>query len=176
MRFLLLILSLCALGSFVNISERIEWDIKRQLEWSDFKGTPVFLENWAASSSTGMSQSYQINNKGFLDKNDVRIKAHFYPEYSWIKEGRESQYLLAHEQTHFDITEVYARKLSELIEKTTFSKNSLQEVKALYNQVEKERVAAQEQFDLETKHSLEREEELKWRAKVKGWLMMTKGG
>jgi hypothetical protein len=41
---------------------------------------------------------------------DVRVEVEFYPNSSWVKPGRKSTELLKHEQGHFDLTELYARK------------------------------------------------------------------
>ncbi len=172
MRYVILALILMIYNGFIGMPERLEWNAQKSLQWSDFKGDAGSLENWAASSSTGMSQSYGVDSRGFLDKNDVVVKAYFYPQFSWVKDGKKSPRLLSHEQTHFDITEVYVRKLAKLIKETEFTQNSLQEIKALYSEIEKERVATQDRFDLETRHSLNQVKELEWQSKVRDWLLV----
>ena len=90
----------------VNAPERFAWQESRQLRWEDFKGLPNSTQGWAASSSTGMSQGYATTFDGYIDKESVTVVAHFYPQYSWVRHREKSKHLLAHEQTHFDITAV----------------------------------------------------------------------
>jgi len=150
--------------------ERLAWNAKRVLQWSDFKGTPDSLERWAASSTTGISQGYAIDGAGVIDKESLTVTAHFYPEYSWVRHKEKSKHLLAHEQTHFDITEVYARKLKDNIAAFTFTSNSLEEIKMLYKEIEEERIKTQQLFDKETKHSIDHMKEVQWEFKVGRWL------
>jgi len=170
MRLFTIIVSCMFLLAASDAPERFEWSEGRLLQWSDFKGAPDSLESWAASSSTGMSQGYEANSEGFINKEAVVVKAYFYTDYSWVRHSRKSRHLLGHEQTHFDITEVYARKLQKLVKETVFTSNGVAELKALYNQIEQERVATQKLFDKESEHSLNHQEEIKWELKVKRWL------
>lgn len=163
---------MCAitLMAISDVPERFTWDQTRMLQWTDFKGTPDSLENWAASSSTGISQSYATNSDGLIDKKSISAVAHFYPEYSWVRHKEKTKHLLAHEQTHFDITEVYARKLEERVASFDFTLNSLEEIKILYKEIEEARVETQRLFDKETNHSIDHMKEVQWEFKVARWL------
>jgi len=161
------------LVSMSDAPERFEWSKNRPLQWSDFKGSPGTIEGWGATSSTGISQSYSARSDGYINKEAIVVKAHFYPEYSWVRHSQKSKHLLGHEQTHFDITEVYARKLAKKIQETTFTSNAVEEIKALYQEIEKERVATQQLFDKQSEHSINHMKELQWELKVKRWLEET---
>ncbi|RMB63879.1 DUF922 domain-containing protein [Dokdonia sinensis] len=159
------------LCSFLCVSagappERLAWDEDRILTWNDFKGAPQTVDGFAASSSTGISQAYEIDSEGYLNKPGTKVTAHFYPEFSWYQTKDTSDHLLNHERAHFDITEIYARKLRERILEFKFTSNSKAEIQALYNQVEKERQAMQQQFDLETNHSRNHSQELAWHKEI----------
>lgn len=167
---IILILACVLLLPGADAPERFAWDERRPLQWADFKGSPGTIEGWAASSSTGMSQAYATNSEGFLDKNSTTVTAHFYTEFSWVRHQEKTKHLLAHEQTHFDITEVYARKLAKEISNFNFTSNSLEEVKELYNKVEEERIATQKLFDKESNHSIDHMKEVQWKFKVARWL------
>ncbi|EAQ39261.2 hypothetical protein MED134_01540 [Dokdonia sp. MED134] len=167
---LVYILCAVALMATADAPERFAWSETRALQWSDFKGSPGTLDGWAASSSTGMSQGYASNGQGFLDKNSITVTAHFYPEYSWVRHKEKTKHLLAHEQTHFDITEVYARKLQARIAAYNFTENGLEEIKAIYQEVEQERIATQKLFDKESNHSIDHMKELQWELRVARWL------
>lgn len=166
----LLILACILLLPVTDVPERFAWDKQRPLQWSDFKGSPGTLKGWAASSSTGISQGYATDGSGFIDKESVTVTAHFYPEFSWVRHKQKTKHLLAHEQTHFDITEVYARKLAKEIEDFNFTANSLEEIKELYTRVEQERITTQKLFDKESNHSIDHMKEVQWEFKVSRWL------
>ncbi|UJH92241.1 DUF922 domain-containing Zn-dependent protease [Antarcticibacterium sp. 1MA-6-2] len=82
----------------------------------------------------------------------------------------KSDYLLSHEQLHFDITELHARKLRKHLSHLSIdqlSKKPKEVLNSFYTKVEKERAAMQLQYDRETKHSLNKEAEAKWQLFVK---------
>ena len=171
MRWVVFLLCFWLLATASTVApERFAWDEKRLLRWSDFKGSPDTLEPWGASSSTGISQSYAVDGSGVLLKEHVVVAAHFYPDFSWSRPRHRSKHLLGHEQTHFDITEVYARKLARRIEAYSFTSNSLKEIKTIYEEIERERVAVQQQFDKESNHSMDHMKEIQWELRVPRWL------
>lgn len=161
----LLLIFLASLA-FYSAPERLAWSENRRLVWEDFKGKPDVEQGWAATTSSGISQSYEINGQGFLNKATTKVTAYFYPEYSWVRNREKTAHLLGHEQTHFDITEYHARKLKKRIKNFEFTSNSKEEVKNLYAQIEEERIAMQRLFDSETEHSTNHTTEIQWEFKI----------
>jgi hypothetical protein len=84
----------------------INWSQHRQLEWGDFKGEFPGDENYAAVSHNGIEAM-----AGLTRRSDVKVKAIFYTQTSWVETTTLSSDVLLHEQTHFDLTELYARKM-----------------------------------------------------------------
>ena len=75
--------------------------------------------------------------------------------------------MLKHEQLHFDITAIAARKLVTTIMNTALTADGFaNELEALQKQIEKDRTAMQQQYDKETNHSRNREKQKEWEAKV----------
>ena len=107
---------------------RFNWDSRKPLNWSDFRGTPDRQSKFAASANTGMSHSYVISPDGVLIKNASKVKAHFYPYLSWYVPKLINETTLGHEQTHFDISELHARKLRKTIAEFRFTSRSKQEI------------------------------------------------
>tara|TARA_R110002051_G_scaffold10175_2_gene38511 strand:- start:3718 stop:4260 length:543 start_codon:yes stop_codon:yes gene_type:complete len=170
-RFLVIVV--CCVGILLSLKtppERLAWNADSRVDWPHFKGMPSTTNGYAATSSTGLSQSYEIDGHGFLNKEGTTITAYFYPEFSWFRPKDTTAYLLGHERAHFDITEIYARKLRKRISEFAFSSNSKAEIKALYNQVEEERQVMQSQFDAETDHSRNREQEEIWHIVIRKML------
>lgn len=153
--------------SLVQPPERLTWEEERLLRWSDFKGDPDYLLDFVANTNSGMSYSYAINGNGLLDKSASIVLAHFYPTFSWYKPADTSETLLQHEQSHFDITEIHARKLRKKIQEYTFTTNSIEEIKQLYQATEQERRDTQKRFDKETDHSRLKDQEKIWTKRIK---------
>ena len=164
-----------------NEDEKIAWSEKNKLSWSDFKAAPKG-NDYVASTSSGISFSYTFSyteTREIIDL-DVSITSYFYPNNSWYIPSEVSQYILNHEQTHFDISELHARILRKKISETTFTKNLKIEIEAIYKRVEDERRNMQHLFDKESDHSKIKEKELEWEAvvakqlkKYKPWKKLT---
>jgi len=153
--------------SFIETPERIEWEEDKPLRWSDFKGTPDYLLDFVATTNSGMSHAYAIDSNGVLDKSTSSVLAHFYPTFSWYKPADTTAAILRHEQSHFDISEIHARKLRKRIQEFQFTANSKEEIKRLYDITEQERRYTQQLFDKETGHSRSKEQERFWARRIK---------
>jgi replication initiation and membrane attachment protein DnaB len=157
--FLFLIFSL---GFITSDKDKIEWSEDYKLSWSDFKGEPNRSSGYVASTNSGISFSYSYGFKYDELVLDFEVKSNFYPNLSWYLPSIVTENTLKHEQTHFDISEIHARILRKRISETQFSKQVETEIGSLYNQVEIERRAMQNQFDEETDHSNIRDKEIAW--------------
>src|SRR3954464_14720897 len=96
-----LFLLLIPVFSFLSVDDNlIEWSPARKLTWSDFKGKPDPLSDNAALTNSTINFEYGITEKGFTHS----IKCRFNKNLSW---GRiKNEYILNHEQGHFDIAEI----------------------------------------------------------------------
>lgn len=83
----------------------IRWQADFRLQWSHFAGKPDRGSNMDALTESGITFSWSCDWRGFK----AEAYAIFVPSGSWVKEPTNT--LLAHEQAHFDITEIHARKL-----------------------------------------------------------------
>lgn len=150
-----------------NPPERLKWEEDRPLQWSDFKGSPDYLLDYVATTNSGMSHKYTIDGNGVLDKSSSEVNAHFYTTFSWYKPEDTTAAILRHEQSHFDITEIHARKLRKRIYEFKFTENSKEEIKRLYQITEQERRDTQHLFDQETDHSRLKDQEVKWAERIR---------
>lgn len=88
----------------------ILWHAKRRLNPGDFRGTVVNRPFLAATSS---SFRYFTSVQPFSKQMDVTVQTFFECRMSYFKPAATDTATLHHEQLHFDITEIYARKLVE---------------------------------------------------------------
>ena len=79
----------------------------------------------------------------------------------------KTDYILSHEQGHFDLAELFARKLHKEMSNYTFNKKSFQkDLKKIYDSIMKERESTQNQYDKETNHSINKEKQAEWLKKI----------
>ncbi|WP_242205603.1 DUF922 domain-containing protein [Aestuariivivens insulae] len=157
---------LCCLFCFQE-SPVVSWQEDYRLVWSDFKGAPQDQGDVAAVTASGITFGVSIKEKGNrVIGFNTNVKAYFYPEQSWYKPEKATEHVLAHEQLHFDITELYARKFRKNIGELKVSNSIKKQLQDLHRTILKELEAAQEKYDSETNFSRHVENQLKWQNKV----------
>ena len=150
--------------------EKIPWEENVHLTWDDFKGTPDPNSDFKANTNTGIIYSWGLRKANGEVTLNYEVYNHFYPQLSWVNPGSKVDHLLKHEQLHFDISELHARKLRKKlseIDPKKLNSNAKQYLNNLYSEIDKERSAMQKAFDRESKHSIDREQEAKWQKFVK---------
>lgn len=156
---LLLVPSL--LFSQSNNEEVLEWNTARRLTWADYKASPNPQSDAAASTTTYLGIDYNITSTSF----SFKIYSRFSKTRSWGL--HKTSYILSHEQGHFDIAEIFARKLNKKMSEYKFNKKTYEkDLKKIYEDVTKEKVETQNQYDKETDHSINKEEQTKWLNKI----------
>ena len=136
------------------------------MQWSDFKATTASGTGFVASTSSGISYSYSYRQVNGIKEIKVIVNCNFYPQKSWYSKKDASDYILKHEQTHFDISELHKRIFNKRIEETQFSDRMKEELEDLFYITEDDRIAMQRKFDSESDHSKNKDKELEWEAYV----------
>jgi len=79
-----------------------------------------------------------------------------------------SPYVLKHEQLHFDITELYARKLRKIISEKDFKKvkNVQEQITKMYTKVNDELQKEQNKYDEDTEHGINSAKQKVWSEKI----------
>jgi predicted secreted Zn-dependent protease len=101
-------------------------------------------------TDTGFRAQLECRN-GALE---IRVEAEFYPNTSWVKQARRSVELLRHEQGHFDLTEVYARKMKKAIREAKIGCEDDRQAEAagkrVFDRLDQEWEKAEKQYDADT--------------------------
>lgn len=144
-----------------NDEELLTWSAARKLTWKDYKASPDTQSDAAASTTTYLSIEYKISANSF----GYKIKSWFSKTKSW---GRhKDDYILSHEQGHFDIAEIFARKLHKKMSEYRFDRKTYQqELKKIYQDVMDEKEKMQDEYDEETNHSINKERQAEWLKKI----------
>ncbi len=162
-----LLIFVLAVPVMAQENEKLSWYQEKPLSWSDFKASPKKHLPYKANTNSGLSFSWNSTESISGIELNYEVRSNFYTNRSWVKEIEEVDYLLAHEQLHFDITELHARKLRKALESYEPNEKMKKELDAIYSKVEKQRRQMQTQFDKETNHSINKEAEFKWRVFIK---------
>ncbi|MEX0273764.1 MAG: DUF922 domain-containing protein [Flavobacteriaceae bacterium] len=165
-RIFILAILLGQAGAFAQKEEVIPWHRDYKLTWENFKDTPLRTEWAAATTASGIS--YAFNAKEVNGRMVVKmdINAFFYPQKSWYRPELCDAMVLAHEQLHFDISELFARKMRQKVAGAQFTDNVKAEVKAIYKETLREMNEFQNQYDHQTDFSRNKEQQYAWNEKV----------
>lgn len=146
---------------FSTQSNLIEWTAERKLTWNDFKGQPDKSSTNAALTSSSINIEFGYNRSGLK----YNIKCRFDQNLSW---GRiKNEYILSHEQGHFDIAEIHARKLNQQLKAYKFNNRTVgKDINRIYDTVMKEHHALQSKYDDETNYSRDPAKQNEWKIKI----------
>jgi predicted secreted Zn-dependent protease len=141
--------------------ELLDWSTSRKLAWKDYKAHPDPANDDAASTTTYLGIEYNITSSSF----DYKIQSRFSKTRSW---GRyKDDYVLSHEQGHFDLAEVFARKLNKQMSEYVFNKKTYQrDLSKIYQNILDEKEKIQNDYDKETNHSINKEKQAEWLKKI----------
>ena len=148
--------------------EYIPWVPDYRLTWDDFLCAPKRNTDAVASTSTALGIAYQIRN----GKLSYQITCKFSKNKSWglVK----TPYILAHEQGHFDITEIFARKLYQALKDYRLSRSTFQnDINRIYETVVDSKEAFQAAYDAETDHSRNKRKQDEWLERIDNLLADT---
>ena len=132
----------------------IVWSAERKLTWDDFKARPPSGSLGGARAALGFGFTFGCRDNQL----QVHVAARFHPQQSWvtyriISSGLASRVGLQHEQTHFDLAEVYARRIRKYFrELKDPCPRSDAELEALAEPLFREEGAAQRRYDKETEN------------------------
>lgn len=153
-------------------NDKLVWNENRMLTWDDFRGKP-------AKRLSAASTHYDIH-KIMEDKGgaaQMNVEAIFFRNKSWKKTNWINDEVLIHEQKHFDIVELFARKLRRNIQSRSYT--SYEHLKAvsdsLYDVNDKEMDKYQDLYDDETDASMDGDKQREWNKKVSDELTALSG-
>jgi hypothetical protein len=147
------------------------WSAERRLTWADFQGPPDVSSEAVATTATLVD--YQMSCTG--DTFTWQIVSRFVPRGSWVKANhlmsRQSTQTLMHEQGHFDLSEVHARRARETLRRlrapcalTDDEQNAL--IAGFHQQGHKLQV----DYDRDTTHGTNLRRQQDWQERIANWL------
>ena len=145
----------------------LSWDEAYKLTWEDFKGESNHDISAVAITASGISFGFSFKQTDTdIISFTTNVFTHFYPEQSWYKPDIADANVLGHEQLHFDITELFARKFRQRISHLKVSNAIRSELESLNKTINKELSVMQNTYDSETDFSRNFEQQDKWKVYI----------
>lgn len=162
--------TLCAQTSKKTVKDTLVWKNDSMLVVSDFEGKSKG-KAYFGFASTGIILYFKEKDGVML----LVVEAIFQKSKSYMR--GDSSYMLKHEQLHFDIAELYARKLRQRISQKKFAKknNLNNEIMKMFNKENAELNKIQDEYDIDTEHSQNSAKQKLWNKKISSQLKMLEG-
>ena len=160
-----LMIGILALMSFTypgKTAERISWNEHVKLSWSDFQGRPSAHDAFHAQAHCELDAGFTFDGATA----DINVTAYFLPKASWTIITTDSL-LLDHEQLHFTIAELFARKLRKMLLQHFINGDDMKVAfDACFDSVNAEMQNMQNRYDVATNHGLDHSEQMQWQKNV----------
>lgn len=138
----------------------------RLLNWDDFTGKPDKNSLFEANTYWEINYSFKgisFKNGDTAIINGFSVKLEFNESKSWVKKSSQTNYLLKHEQGHFDAGLLCQAEMIKQINNTAFLKNDFQDkLKTIFSTTMEKYHALGLKYDEETEHSKNKESQEKW--------------
>ncbi len=165
-----LLLLICALLPLAAHSQLIPWRSDSLLTWKDFKAKKKPKQ---ARTRTAAMTASRITHELYKDSagnTAVKVTSYFYCDKSWTRSRRLNPYVLRHEQTHFDITELYARKIRAAFAAYASSHNMRHDdaypLERIYFRKKKQWHRCERKYDSQTRHGVRKGVQMQWNADI----------
>ncbi len=166
----------------------LRWDENRKLTWGDFQGF-TFASPYNAATSWNVPFEYywESSNEGCNYKfSKILATANFEKSKSWVKRGQEADWLLNHEQGHFDMAQIFAEEFNERAQSELMGKEfscpgginnsnainnqARNQVQSIFSQEHQKALQMNSRYDTETNHGMNNNKQIEWDKKIQSLL------
>jgi len=184
----ILVISLCIVSA-ISLAQTIDTEIKystvpsgsniicyippgNKLVINDFRGVPAEGNAAVAITSSGFSFKAGFKNSASKTSLIITVFCNFDKSLSWMKENGKNDYILTHEQHHFDIAYLSTLAFMQKLKHTDFTVANYQEkLQAIYTTAMEDMEQLQHQYDSETQNGQLKEIQLAWNKKIEDRLV-----
>ena len=150
--------------SDIPVNEVIYYRKSRKLNWDYFTGqVPENTGIIAALTVSGFGYGASlktINGKGELN---INVYCYFSKNKSWVKPGKNTLYILNHEQHHFDVSYIAAELFIDKLQSAKFTTGNYNELLArIYRECCDSMNKMQNDYDSQTKNGQVKDEQARW--------------
>jgi len=173
----------------------LRWDENRKLTWDDFQGY-AFASPYYAFTKWYVPFEYSwesSNEKGCYYKfSKISATANFEKSKSWVKKGQEADWLLNHEQGHFDIAQIFVKEFNERVQSELMGKEfscpsgtnnsnminnqAMNRVQNIFGQEHQKALQMESHYDTETNYGNNNSKQIEWDKKIQSLLDVERQG
>lgn len=172
------------------LQDDVPWCHTAPISWDHFRGVPPpdaharskaaaihMTVRWSLSFIVEYNQRSRRWN-GYVEEASLVVTNTMQPSLSWVIPGKDSAAVLNHEQRHFDLNEIYRRKLLAGLSRVRGDGGSSEEVRTALNraiaataeQILNALAEAQALYDVETAHGTNPTMQAIWDERIDTWL------
>ena len=150
---------------------QFQWAEHKKLSWEDFRGD-VRAANEESAAATHCGIGFKTKSPKPGNKSEVVVYNTFYTDKSWVRPDAKIQSILTHEQGHFDLCEIYTRKLKVRMEQFDFNAPDVRKaLMGIYTEISNEYETRQQAYERETTHGTNLGQQKRWTDMIAAELM-----
>jgi len=155
---------LCLLAAQAVSGQKIFWEEGKKLTWDNFKSPVNKKKNPDVAAYTHCGwEFYSRKSSNPKAPVTVTIKTLFHEEKSWKDVRKMDDYILLHEQKHFDIAELFVRKFRKIVaEKIRTSGDYNRYFQSIYDGISADYKNFQMAYDRDTRHGIDKEKQTEY--------------
>ena len=143
-------------------NDQFQWNEHKKLSWDDFRGA-VNAVNDESAAATHCGIGFRTNTTVPGSKPEIVVYNTFYAKKSWVRADAKMPSILDHEQGHFDLCEIYTRKLKNRMNSFDFNVPDVkQALMSIYSEINNEYESRQQAYEEETTHGTNIPQQKKW--------------
>jgi hypothetical protein len=172
-RHLIIFAAFC-LSLFANAQNELEWSHDRRLVYDDFKGAISANESKQTKATTYSIIDLDVKQVG--QEIQASVRTLFKYDNSWMRSDSKNAYTLKHEQGHFDISEIYARKLRKKLAGIKVKrKGGNEQIVGIAKKMIKKHLKAQAKYDQATGFAIKEKNQAEYIIKIEKELKELEG-
>ncbi|REC63878.1 DUF922 domain-containing protein [Chryseobacterium pennae] len=158
----------CLLSAHWVYGQKIIWQEGQKLVWDNFKSPVNRRNNPDVAAYTNCGWEYSVV-KSSNPKSPVKIeiKTIFNEDKSWKDNKKINDYILLHEQKHFDIAELFVRKFRRSVAENIRNSGDYDRLfKSIYSQISNEYKSFQIAYDRDTRHGMNEDKQAEYNVAI----------
>jgi hypothetical protein len=148
-------------------SDTIYYSPNRKLTWADFKGQPDAGNSAVAITNSGFGFGMGSYTKGGKTRLNITVQGSFSKSRSWIKKGYATEYVLNHEQHHFDLTWYCTVQFYKKLKAANLTQANYRDmITTIYTEAYTLLRQLQDAYDTETNNGILKDKQAVWNKKI----------
>ncbi|MHB1922535.1 MAG: hypothetical protein ACYCOO_09900 [Chitinophagaceae bacterium] len=150
-----------------SLSDTLYYSYRKKLSWKDFTGKKRLAGDEVASTYSSFEFWGSIQEKKDTLFIVLSVQVFLIKSASWVEPDGENSYDLQHEQDHFDLTKIAAEYFITSVKRAHLNATDYTlQLNALYFEAFRYMNQIQSEYDEQTEHGINTQEQKNWNIKV----------